>query len=321
MYQKQSEETVATNTVTPKPATLPSVVNGVVVDSAVANRRTVAAMIENSPDARPQTGLTNADVVYEAVTEGGITRFMGIFQQTYPDKAGPIRSARSYFIDWLSEYDSFYIHAGGSPTALSRISEYGIKDYPHNSDSYHREPQAGLASEHTLYVDVSKVFEYGQSKKGWSNTYDVSPWQFKDPSEVQPESTPPITIDFTSASYKVVWSYDSATKKYYREMAGSAHKDKVTGDSISASTVITMTVPRSSNPPYSGTGKESEWTMETLGTGTAVVFLDGTRIDGTWKKASRTEKTRFYDSAGAEIRLNRGKIWIEVVPPTGTVSS
>jgi len=165
------------------------------------------------------------------------------------------------------------------------------------------------------------VFELGQSKKGWSASYDLSPWLFKDSADVQPENSNPISIDFSTATYKVVWKYDPITKKYSREMAGSPHKDKLTGKQITASTVIAMTVTRNSNPPYSGTGKESEWTMGTLGSGAATVFLDGARIDGTWKKPSRTARTRFYDSAGAEIKLNRGKIWIEVVPPTGSISS
>ena len=80
-----------------------SLTNGALVSVDLANRHPVAVMIENSPDARPQAGLTSADIVYEAVTEGGITRFMGIFSQSYPTKAGPVRSARSYFIDWLRE--------------------------------------------------------------------------------------------------------------------------------------------------------------------------------------------------------------------------
>ncbi|MDP3993183.1 MAG: DUF3048 domain-containing protein [bacterium] len=295
-----------------------SLTNGVMVSSDIANRHPVAVMIENSPDARPQAGLTNADIVYEAVTEGGITRFMGIFSQSYPTKAGPVRSARSYFIDWLSEYDAFYAHAGGSPTALARISSYGIKDYPHSNDTYVRIPQPGIASEHTLFVDVSKIFSLGVSKKKWPETYSTSSWKFKDDAK-NFGLIPKITLNFSTTQFQAIWTHDPVTNTYSRVMNGAVHKDRVSDEQITAKTIVAMTVIHSPNAPYAGTGKESEWAMTTIGSGAASVFVDGTRTDGTWKKASRLERTRFYDSQGAEIPLNRGKIWIEVLPQDGTI--
>jgi hypothetical protein len=270
----------------PAPTTAPSLFTGLEVKIGEENRRSVAAMIENSQAARPQVGLTSADIVYEAVSEGGITRFVAIYSSSYPEKAGPIRSARSYFIDWLSEYDSMYVHAGGSPTALSRIGQYAIKDYPHSNDgTYVREPQRGVASEHTLFANILSI-----------------------------------TVDFSTAPFKVVWDFDIATNKWSRTMAGLPHKDRLSGEQITATNVVVITVQRSANAPYSGTGKESEWTMQTIGSGVASVFRDGTRIDGTWKKPSRTERTRFYDAAGAEIELNQGKTWVEVLPQTGSLT-
>lgn len=315
------EPTVTTKKAAPVPTVLPSLFNGLSVPTEVANRRAVAAMIENAQAARPQTGLTSADIVYEAVAEGGITRFVGIFSSKYPDKAGPVRSARSYFIDWLSEYDAMYVHAGGSPTALARIREYGIKDYPDSTDgTYKREPQAGVASEHTLYANLQKIYDNGVAKKKWSATHDFKPWVFKDPIAA-PVASNPVTIDFSSAPFKVVWNFDATTNSYSRLLAGSAHKDKVSGEQITAKTIVVMTVQRSANAPYKDSGKESEWTMQTIGEGAVSVFQDGLRINGKWKKPARTERTRFYDAAGTEIPLNRGKIWVEVMPQTGTLSN
>jgi len=314
------EEETNINIVAKPPTVLASLTNGVKVSPDIANRHPVAVMIENSQVARPQAGLTSADIVYEAVTEGGITRFMGIYSQNYPDQAGPVRSARSYFIDWLSEYDAFYAHAGGSPTALGRISDYGIKDYPHSNDAYTRIRQAGVSSEHTLFVDVSKIFNFGIEKKNWPKTFNTKSWLFKDPEQVATTNTK-LSIDFSSAPFVVDWIYDPTIKKYARQMAGIAHKDRISGEQIKATTVITMNVRHSANPPYSGTGKESEWNMATIGTGDVSVFQDGLRINGQWKKTSRTERTRFFDSAGVEITLNRGVIWIEIVPQEGTITS
>jgi hypothetical protein len=303
----------------PAPTTAPSLFTGLEVKIGEENRRSVAAMIENSQAARPQVGLTSADIVYEAVSEGGITRFVAIYSSSYPEKAGPIRSARSYFIDWLSEYDSMYVHAGGSPTALSRIGQYAIKDYPHSNDgTYVREPQRGVASEHTLFANILKIYQNGTGKKGWSATHDFASWNFKKPTT--PTGGGSITVDFSTAPFKVVWDFDIATNKWSRTMAGLPHKDRLSGEQITATNVVVITVQRSANAPYSGTGKESEWTMQTIGSGVASVFRDGTRIDGTWKKPSRTERTRFYDAAGAEIELNQGKTWVEVLPQTGSLT-
>lgn len=303
----------------PKPTTLPSLTNGVIVAADIANRHPVAVMIENSQAARPQVGLTSADIVYEAVTEGGITRFMAIFSQNYPDKAGPVRSARSYFIDYLSEYDAFYAHAGGSATALGRIQDYKIKDYPDATDAYHREPAPGVASEHTLFVDVSKIFNFGQSKRHWPATFDTPTWLFKDGADTSTATAKTISLNFSSAPFKVDWSFDPTKNLYSRNLAGQPHKDRITGTQITAKTIIVLRVNHSANPPYK-TGKESEWNMYTIGGGDASVFIDGTRIDGKWKKPSRTERTRIYDANGQEVTLNRGQIWVEIVPQEGSVT-
>lgn len=305
---------------TPTPATMPSLLNGAIVATEIYNRRPTAVMIENSPDARPQRGLVNADVVYEAMVEGSITRFMAVFQQDPPAKAGPIRSARSYYIDWLSEYDAAYVHAGGSPTALDRIRSYGIKDYPHSTESvFWREPKAGVASEHTLFGDIKTISQNAVSKKGWPATSDYKPWLFKDKADV-PGSTGPISINYGGAQFKVDWTFDKTTSDYSRSMAGAAHKDRDSGEQIKARTIVVMTVERAANAPYKDTKKESEWSMATIGSGPVSVFQDGGRIDGIWKKTSRTERTRFYDAASKEIELNRGKIWVQVIPPTSTIT-
>lgn len=307
-------------TASPSSNLVPSLLNGVLVSPDIANKRVVATMIENTPEARPQAGLSSADVVYEDTVEGGITRFMALFQQTQPDKVGPVRSARSYYVNWLAEYDGIYMHAGGSPAGLAAISKNSTKDYPDiSNDSYFRIPKAGLASEHTLYASVAKVFQYATTDKKWSTTKDFPSWQFKDPIAT-PTTTGTVSVNFTTSTYQADWVFDPTANIYARKLAGVAHNDQVTGEQIKASTIVVMTVQRSANAPYAGTGKESEWNQTTIGSGAVSVFEDGTRVDGTWKKASVTDRTRFYDTAGKEISLNRGKIWIEVIPQTGSVT-
>jgi hypothetical protein len=302
------------------PAEIPHLITGVMVERELANRRAVAVMVENSPAARPHVGLVSADIVFEAVSEGGITRFMPVYSTNYPEKVGPVRSARSYYLDYLSEYDAFYAHAGGSPTALARVREYGIKSYPHSADSYWREPRAGVASEHTLFVNAAKIFQFGQEKRGWPGAHDFASWPFKDPATTLGEEVGNAVINFSTANYNTLWVFEREGNVYRRQMAGRAHVDRISGEQITVRTVIAMTVQRQPNPPYPGTGRESEWSMATLGEGAAAIFQDGTKIDATWKKPSRTERTRFYDAEGKEITINRGRIWVAVVPQTGNYS-
>ena len=160
----------------------------------------LAVMIENSTEARPQSGLSSADIIYEAVAEGGITRFMVIYLCNLSDvQIGPVRSARTYFLDWLSEYDGLYAHVGGANTpgpanALGQIIKYKIKDlnqfsigFPTFWRDYQRLGRP-VATEHTMYSTTQKLWAIG-AKKGWvvENTEDqlsqwFTPWEFKNDS-------------------------------------------------------------------------------------------------------------------------------------------
>src|SRR5581483_6348891 len=111
-----------------QPTTVASTLTGLPVDPSVNKRQVTAVMIENSLDARPQSGLDQAGIVFEALAEGGVTRFMALFQDTQPDYIGPVRSARPYYIQWLLGYDAAYAHVGGSPDALNDITAWHVKD-------------------------------------------------------------------------------------------------------------------------------------------------------------------------------------------------
>ena len=132
--------------------------DGTEVSSSLANRHPLAVIVENHPDARPQFGLFEASLVYEALTEGGITRYMAIYGPRDAAKIGPVRSARTYYVDWLSEYDAFFAHAGGAQNALTKIVKDNIKDLLHNQSAYWRET-GKVALEHTLYTGTVKLYQ------------------------------------------------------------------------------------------------------------------------------------------------------------------
>lgn len=290
--------------------------DGTKVDPDKAKRHPLAIMIENHPDARPQIGLDKASIIYEAITEGGITRFMAVYGPYDAPKVGPVRSARTYYIDWLSEFKAFYAHVGGNLDALDKIKADNILDLDQFSlgdAAYWREPKAGIAIEHTMYSSTDKLYQVAFNDKKWPKMADFRPLEFKEPLEKALRNvSQDITVNFSSESYNVVWKYDVETNKYLRFMAGKAHNDQETNEQLVATNVIVQSVERWEAPTEIN---ETGWAMQTTGTGDALIFMQGKEIKGTWKKPDRTSRTIFYDDKGNEIQFIPGQFWIEITPP------
>lgn len=276
-----------------------------------ANRHPLAVIVENHPDARPQSGLIDASIVYEAITEGGITRFMALYGPTDAKEIGPIRSARLFFMDFLKEYDAFFAHAGGNEDALANIANYAIKDLNHSSKYFQRDYKGrSVASEHTLYSSTDQLYEYARSKgfDTGSGSYQTLKFKADGPASAEGKS---IEINFSgSQTYAVKWTYNQSTNNYSRFMAGSEHKDRTTGAQITAKNIIIQEVARTLQP-HGSYGSEN-WVFDTIGSGNAKILRDGQIIEGTWKKTERTGRTKFYDANGAEIEFNPGNTWYEI---------
>lgn len=292
-----------------------SKLDGTKASRDVANRHPLAIMVENHPEARPQVGLEKASVIYEAVAEGGITRFMAIYGPRDTDEVGPVRSARVYFVDWAEEYNALYAHAGGAQNALTKIAEDNVPDLPHNNTAFWRRQNTGKALEHTLYASVPKLYEYAKSKGYDITKSDYRGLKFK--TDVAAASRPTAgknaTINFSnSTTYQVKWTYDPATNLYKRSQAGSEHKDEKTDKQLTTKNIIIATYTRQA---VESAGK-TVYTMNSgEGSGDAKILMDGTVIEGTWKKAGPKQRTLYYDKSGKEISFNPGVTWIEVVNP------
>lgn len=284
------------------------------VEAENALRHPLAIMIENHPEARPQSGISKAKIIYEAIAEGGITRFMAIFGPSDASKVGPVRSARTFYLDWALEYKAFYAHVGGNLDALKLIPEIGILDldqFRYGVKAFWREPKAGKATEHTMYTDTKKLYQIAEDNK-WSKEADFEKLKFKQEAAMENRGqTKEIKIDFSSASYQVIWKYDPTSNQYNRWLAGEAHQDAI-GEALSAKNVIVEQVERWPAPTEIN---ESGWAMKTTGEGPAWLYLDGKEIKGTWRKADRKTRTKFYDENGNEVEFNRGVFWYEIVPP------
>lgn len=300
---------------------VPNPINGVLFKKSEAdawiNKLPLAVMIENHTDARPQTGLSKADIVYEALAEGGITRFMAIFLQEDSDM-GPVRSARPYYLDWATEYDSAYAHFGGSPTALGNIKNFGIKDLDGLSIGAPTfERSSKRPSPHNVYTTTQKLRAQAD-KKGYKKGADIVSWKFldKEPKREERAAAIDLQIGFLGTfGYNVLWRYNPDTNSYFRFTGGAAHIDALTNSQLETKTIIVETV--STSPDPSG---HSRLFMNTIGSGALKVFENGKVIEGSWKKDSRTARTQLLDSDGKDIKLNRGKIWVDIIPPGSTLT-
>lgn len=316
-------------------------------------RRPLTVMIENHEEARPQSGLSHADIIYEAVAEGGITRFLVVF---YCDAVarenilGPVRSARTYFLDFASEYGEtpLYAHVGGAhcdpetsegclngakADALGQIGDYGWQGendlnqfsigYPTFWRDYERIGHT-VATEHTMYSTTERLWAVAK-KRGWTNKdpdgvdwqTNFTPWSFKTKETQEKGSVNSIEFNFwkNKEDYKVKWDYDSQSNTYKRTNGGKPHTDLNNEQQYQVSNLIVLyMVESSANDGYPG---NIHLLYGTTGEGTGVLFQDGEAIDIKWVKKNRTARTTFFNQQGKEVQLNPGKIWVEIVP-TGT---
>ena len=327
LRHEKPQATSSTNTtdqpqaaLTETPMTYANVLDGLLVDKDSSARHPLAVIVENHVDARPQSGLDKASVVYEAIAEGGITRFLALFSSAQAEKVGPIRSVRTYFVDWAHGYNAFIAHVGGNMDALDKIKaekSFDLDQFGY-SKPYWREYAAGLASEHTMYSSTAKLWEQATTN-GYSTANNFSVYKFKDAPDattVLPDKQR-INVDFSSPSYDVYFDYDKTTNSYKRFQGGKTHVDSVTKAQISPKNIIVMTVARKA---VTTRINEAGFQMTTVGSGVAKIFLDGKVITGTWKKTSTADRELFYDEKGQEIIWNRGQFWICVIPPESTVT-
>lgn len=284
-------------------------------DETALRRRPLSVKIENSPASRPQLNLAKADVVYETITEGGITRFNAIYHSTVPDEIGPVRSARFSDLWIVPQYDGLFFFSGASSTvngAVNRADLPNLSEDAGISRPYYRSTKR--SAPHNLILDTEKAYAEA-SARGYATTATLEPLQFERSSA---ESTPTalkVTIPFSQAN-TVRWEYDAETGRYLRWNNGKPHKDAATGEQIDADNVVVMWVkytPRSRDK-----GGSVTYDVELGGQGRVTVIKNGQRFDGTWT-AERTAPPRFKDAKGRPIKLTQGRTWFQVIKLDGSL--
>ncbi|MBU1132347.1 DUF3048 domain-containing protein [Patescibacteria group bacterium] len=267
-----------------------------------------AAMIDNHSGARPQAGLSRANLVFESIVEAPITRFLAVFYMDEELKnIGPIRSARPFFVDWASEFDVPYIHVGGSNEALDILAK--SYDYDVNEFSFgqyfwrdNARPQP-----HNVFISNELINKLVENRE-WELKNDFESWQYKlDENFDNRPQIQAIKIDFGGDLSGVKWEYDRENNNYLRLQAGKKHLD-ADGSEIRANNIAVMYVESIVIDDY---GRRK---VTTIGSGKAIVFRDGAAVEGNWKRTGLDSRTRFFDSEHNEIKFNAGITWIEAVP-------
>ena len=277
----------------------------------------VAVMIDNAAPARPQSSLQAASVVYEALVEGGITRFMAIFDQGDVKEIGPVRSARQYFLEWLAEYEAAYAHAGGSPEALTNIQRNRVHDINgigSASTAFFRDKTR--PAPHNLYTTGLMMFLTTRANNLKYSDLTLTPWTFG-PTVSAGAAATSVTMNFSGSakSAEVSYAYDATRQQWLRSQAGKAQQDRLTKATLGVTNLVVQRI--SSNITV---GEKGRLTMKVTGTGKAKLFQHGQVVDVTWTKAKAEDRTVFTLADGTPATFLPGNTWVEVLPDNRTLT-
>jgi hypothetical protein len=270
--------------------------------------RPLAVMINNAPAARPQSGLSAADIIIEVLAEGGITRFIAIFQsEGGAETVGPIRSIRPYLIELGESYDGVLIHAGGSPEAYSILQKQRKQhmDEISNGGPYFWRSKERKAP-HNLYTSVDKLRE-GTDKKGYSHEFQSPVYKNDEAGATSTgESVKQFELHYLLNSYKVTYDYDEVSGRYMRTVNGKPDQDKDNGNQLGAANII---VAGADHKVLDDVGRLS---VNVDDGGEAMLFQKGKMIRGQWVRKAG-DIIRFVKD-GREVNLVPGKTFINIVP-------
>jgi hypothetical protein len=286
----------------------------------VAGERPVAVTIDNFlPDASPQSGLSNASLVFETLAEGGITRFMAIFLEHNAAVVGPVRSTRIYFNSWAAGLGVILGHDGGNVDALHELPALTTVeniDADRVTGPFYRVNTRQVP--HNEYTGTQRLRQYAQSHGGTNIASRMTIPHKSDASLSSRPASFTLNVPFSSAQYNVQWRYNRAANDYQRFMGGTPHIDAATGKQLTARNVVVMYTTEAPDPDPFTPGALK---LGTEGTGKCTVYEDGTAIQGAWSKSAVDAPLQWLDTNGNPIKLNTGNTWVEVVPNGTSVTT
>ncbi|ABW18796.1 DUF3048 domain-containing protein [Alkaliphilus oremlandii] len=310
---EETEEVV--QPVEPEITGVPSPLSGIRVPEEKLNKRPMAIIFDNQTGARPQAGLIDAEIAYEFLAEGNITRYLGIFLINEPEVIGSIRSARPYFIEKALEFDAYFVHVGGSDQAFADIVHKKVSDIDamsRGNDVFWRKNHKKMP--HNMYSSYDALKKATEKSK-YRTEPTLRGFQFHSDVEVfqDGEIAKEIFIKY-SKGYEPSYIYDEENKVYNRNYNGAAHKDETTGENLTATNIIVQEI------KSKVIDEKLRLDMNTVGEGSGKYISAGKVKDITWKKGSYEGATKYFDTDGKELTLNPGKTWVQVVPNFNNVT-
>ncbi len=286
-------------------------------DPSLLARSPIAVKISNSPQARPQSGLQEADIVFEHLAEAGVTRYTAIFHSHDAERVGSLRSARFIDLEIPAMFQCPFVYSGASPEVTrlieeSDFAERTLSDW-FGDPGFYRIKIPGKAYEHTLFTDTDLLWEIAE-KKGWHGTRDSYGLRFD---AAVPEGGRPATsifIPYSSYYSDVTWTYDPERGVYLHSILGEPHKDALTDEQIGASNVVVVWVNHVETLIVEDSLGNKSIQIQLWGEGKATVFRDGKAWDVTWRRPSRPDPLMLFGPDGEWFPLKPGNTWFDLVP-------
>ncbi len=288
------------------------------------SRRPVAIMINNIKAALPQYGISKANIIFEALAEGGITRLLAVFEDVGDvEQIGTIRSARPYYLDFAQSVDAVYIHMGGSPDAYSQITSRGMDSFDlisgANNSMYWRDKERMQTKgyEHSVFTSGDRIEEKLASagtrmtrKDGYGNVFNFS-------EEADYEGADATDISIVFSPYKTgTFTYDKENGFYRVGQYGTAHTDALFNSVLAFKNVFALRI----NSYVIKGDTAGRLAFDTVGEGTGKYFVHGTETDIKWSRASKSAPFKLYTLTGEELSVVPGDSYVAVVPLNAKIS-
>jgi hypothetical protein len=294
-----------------------SPVNGLPVDDPeLLDRRVLAVKIDNHPNARPQSGIQEAEAVIEIRVEGSFTRFIALFHGTDSEHIGPIRSGRPSDAMVVLPLSATMITSGGQPWVRAGITSVGVPFLTETANGMFR--ASGRRAPHNLYGSTPVLRETVNSRE-IPDEPPLQPWLPFGEMHEDAEPANSATITFAGGSV-VAWDWDGETWERSFGSTPSEWRD-VEGETgrVSADTLVALVGRFFTASPPAGQGGSSVPATSTVGEGRAVVFAEGKAIEGVWSRESAEDPFTLLTADGEPILVPPGVLWLSIVPDVGNV--
>jgi len=286
----------------------------------------IAIKISNSPEVRPQSGLNSADLVFEHLAEGNITRFTAIFYGNQPERVGSVRSGRLIDLEIPAMYNALFGYSGSSAGVKERIRNSDLfptyiaaPDFGVGQPYFYRVPQPGKAFEHTLFTNPTVLRKLADEREIGDRPEFSRLMAF---SEAPLDGGMPVgyfEVNYLRNVCTAEWTYETTTERWQRKTAGVTHKDYLTGETLTAANVVIVYANHVESDIWEEMiGDRSRWKLsieiQLWGTGPVLVFRDGVMQNGYWERHERDHMLTFWVSEGHPIPLKPGNTWFQMVP-------